>query len=82
MQLTEFRGKVRSWTNFWRIDDPIGARVDVVSGDFIDNRALGRGGHIDYWREDEVQRHIHRLLEPSLAGQAKDLHQGNQPKPC
>jgi pimeloyl-ACP methyl ester carboxylesterase len=60
---SQLRGNIKSWTNFWRIDDPIGNRVDVVADNFIDNRQLGRGGHVDYWREDAVRRHILSLLE-------------------
>ena len=60
---TLLRGNVCSWTNFWRIDDPIGNRVDVVNSGFISNRVLGCGGHVNYWREDEVRRRILALLE-------------------
>lgn len=55
------RGRVASWVNFWRIDDPIGDRVDVVEG-LIDNRRLGPGGHVNYWKEPEVRCEICRLL--------------------
>ena len=62
LQRSELRGNVRSWVNFWRIDDPIGNRVDIVAGDFIDNRPLGPGGHVDYWKEDAVRDYICTLL--------------------
>jgi hypothetical protein len=63
VQKSDLRGNIQSWTNFWRIDDPIGNRVDVVAGNFIDNRPLGRGGHVDYWRDENVRRHILGLIE-------------------
>lgn len=59
----DLRGNVVSWTNFWRVDDPIGTRVDVVAGHFIDNRRLGPGGHVDYWKEPDVRVRIRELLE-------------------
>jgi hypothetical protein len=54
----ELRGKVMSWTNMWRIDDPIGNKVQVVAGDFIRNVVLPKGGHVNYWKEPEVQQAI------------------------
>ncbi|MEM1307524.1 MAG: hypothetical protein AAGG99_08360, partial [Pseudomonadota bacterium] len=40
--------RVTSWTNMWRVDDPIGGEVDLYSG--IVNIGLPPGGHVDYWR--------------------------------
>jgi hypothetical protein len=69
VNLADLRGNVCSWTNFWRVDDPIGTKVGVVIGDFIKERMLGRGGHVNYWREKEVQKYICGLLElPSPTG--------------
>lgn len=54
----ELNSKLKSWTNLWRADDPIGHEVDVITGDFIENIPLPPGGHVDYWREEQVCRII------------------------
>lgn len=56
-------GNVRSWTNMWRIDDPIGNEVKVVQGALIVNRTLGLGGHVNYWTEPKVRRLIADLIK-------------------
>lgn len=45
---------VQSWTNMWRCDDPIGNGVAVAATCQMQNVELDRGGHTDYWREDDV----------------------------
>jgi hypothetical protein len=45
---------VRSWTNMWRCDDPIGNGVAVAATCPMQNVELDRGGHTNYWREDDV----------------------------
>ncbi len=45
-------GKIKSWTNMWRVDDPIGQNVDYL--DSIANVGLAPGGHTYYWRENPV----------------------------
>lgn len=45
---------VKSWTNLWRCDDPIGNGVAVAGSCPLQNVELDRGGHTDYWREDDV----------------------------
>lgn len=50
----DLNAKLKSWTNLWRADDPIGHEVDVIAGDFIENIPLPPGGHVDYWREEKV----------------------------
>ena len=59
--------RLRSWTNLWRIDDPIGQRVDIVLDDFISNVALGPGGHVNYWKENEVCEAILNAIDPARA---------------
>jgi len=59
------RGNVRSWTNMWRIDDPIGNSVDVV--DLVVNEVLPSGGHINYWREDDVRQLIADCIASPVA---------------
>ncbi|MEZ5843705.1 MAG: CoA transferase [Hyphomicrobiaceae bacterium] len=62
--------RVNSWTNLFRIDDPIGNEVDIIDG--ILNIGLGPGGHVDYWKEDAVCAKlwalIHNLDEVRPAG--------------
>jgi hypothetical protein len=54
-RLEALNGRLCSWTNFWRIDDPIGHRVKLVAGDFIHNEPLRKlGGHMDYWKDGRV----------------------------
>lgn len=56
--------QLRSWTNMWRVDDPIGNRIDIVRGDFVHNEPLRPGGHVDYWRDPAVADAILRLIDP------------------
>lgn len=58
-----------SWTNMWRVDDPIGNRIELLAGDFIKNEALRPGGHVDYWKEDAVCHAILDLIDPELKAQ-------------
>jgi hypothetical protein len=63
--------KLKSWTNFWRIDDPVGNRVDIVAGGFVRNIELPPGGHVDYWRESDVLSVMLDLIEgPSTVATA------------
>ena len=55
--------KLRSWTNLWRADDPIGHHLDIVGGGFIDNVALPAGGHVDYWKDEIVCKVILTLTD-------------------
>lgn len=57
--------KVRSWTNIWRVDDPIGQEVNFEGDVPIANKGIGPGGHTSYWKEPDVCASIMRmLLEP------------------
>ncbi len=53
-----------SWTNMWRVDDPIGNKIELLAGDFIKNIPLRPGGHVDYWKEDAVCNAILGLIDP------------------
>jgi hypothetical protein len=64
MSAEKLNPKLKSWSNFYRIDDPIGAKVAVVSDGFIRNVALRGGGHMDYWKEPEVCDAILDLIDP------------------
>lgn len=55
---------LRSWTNMWRVDDPIGNKVDIIDREFIDNVPLRPGGHVDYWKEPQVLEAILGLIDP------------------
>ena len=52
-----------SWTNMWRIDDPIGRANEIGEKGFVDNRPLEPGGHDDYWKQPEVCDLIVDLIE-------------------
>ncbi len=53
--------KIRSWTNMWRVDDPIGREVNVLA--MIDNVGIGPGGHMYYWKEDPVCAKLWSLIQ-------------------
>jgi hypothetical protein len=55
-----------SWTNMWRVDDPIGNRIDLLAGNFIRNEPLKPGGHVNYWKDQKVCRAILDLIDPEL----------------
>ena len=52
--------RVRTWTNMWRVDDPIGQHVDFY--DTIENVGMPPGGHVNYWREPEVCARVWELV--------------------
>ncbi len=56
--------KLATWTNLWRIDDPIGGRVDIVLDGFVRNEPLPKGGHLNYWRENRVCDVILGVIDP------------------
>jgi hypothetical protein len=60
MPSQELPHTLRSWSNFWRLDDPIGNRVDVAAVPWIDNCSLPPGGHMNYWGEEPV---LHAMAE-------------------
>ncbi len=62
--------KLASWTNLWRIDDPIGGRVDIVTDGFVKNQPLPEGGHVNYWREERVCEVILDIIDPTPAALA------------
>ena len=45
---------VDSWTNIWRVDDPIGQSVDLAGLRKVANRGIAPGGHTFYWKEHPV----------------------------
>lgn len=55
--------RLTSWTNMWRVDDPIGNRVDLFGGNVVRNIPLRPGGHVDYWKDPEVIRAILDLID-------------------
>ncbi len=46
--------RLMSWTNMWRVDDPIGNRIEMFGGGFVRNVPLRPGGHVNYWKDTEV----------------------------
>ncbi len=65
MSANRLNPRLASWTNLYRIDDPIGARLNVVSDNFIVNEALPPGGHLDYWKDPRVCDVILNLIDPN-----------------
>lgn len=49
------------WINVYRIDDYIGTDIDRADRTFIDNKQIGRGGHVDYWREERLAQIVCEL---------------------
>lgn len=49
------------WINVYRIDDYIGTDIDREDKTFIDNRQIGCGGHIDYWKEESLAKIVCEL---------------------
>lgn len=60
--------RITTWTNMWRVDDPIGNRINLFGGTVIRNFPLRPGGHVDYWRDPEVQYAIIDLIEERPIG--------------
>ena len=62
---------VDSWTNMWRVDDPIGHWVDpngsvsfcMKKGAQIRNIGIPPGGHTDYWKEPVVCAKLWEIIE-------------------
>ena len=57
---------VDSWTNIWRVDDPIGQDINPTAcskDGMICNIGIGPGGHEDYWREVDVLAVLWSLIE-------------------
>ncbi len=52
-QLERHKERISSWTNLYRIDDPIGSRIDY-DDTWMVNTAMEPGGHTNYWVEDTV----------------------------
>ncbi len=75
----EINPKLASWTNIWRIDDPIGNRIDIVEGDFVRNEVIRAGGHIDYWKETRVCEAILELIDPALGTTRTLIHPSPRP---
>lgn len=52
-----------TWTNMWRIDDPIADEVFIGAENLVSNVPLEPGGHEDYWKEPQVCDLVMQLLE-------------------
>lgn len=55
--------RLTTWINMWRVDDPIGNRIEMFGGNFVKNVPLRPGGHVDYWKDPEVIRTVIDLIE-------------------
>ncbi|MFM9939536.1 MAG: CoA transferase [Hyphomicrobiaceae bacterium] len=66
--------KVKTWTNIWRVDDPIGQMVDLAPLLEVQNRGIAPGGHTYYWKEHSVCEIVWKLIidppvvEPPTSG--------------
>lgn len=60
--------KIKSWTNLYRVDDPIGREVNILS--MIENIGIGPGGHQYYWKEDPVCAKLWSLIQNDQAATA------------
>ena len=63
------RARTTSWTNYWRLTDPIGTnfeRVDIESIPLLDPpespEGLAPRAHNDYWIDETVMANVTRLL--------------------
>jgi hypothetical protein len=54
---------VASWTNLYRVDDPIGNRIEDPAH-WLTNVAMERGGHTNYWKERVVAEVINAAVVP------------------
>lgn len=54
--------QLATWSNLWRVDDPIGNRVDIIADEFIANEVLPPGGHVNYWKEPRLRQVILNLV--------------------
>ena len=50
------------WINLYRIDDYIGQWVGDIDGGSVENRPMGPGGHVDYWKEKELADTIVQIV--------------------
>lgn len=59
----------------WRVDDPVGNRIDMFGGGVVRNIPLRPGGHINYWKDPDVIRSIIALIEeqPVTAATRDDI---------
>ena len=80
--------RVHSWTNMFRVDDPIGHEVNIIEG--IENLGLGTGGHMYYWREDAFCEKLWSLIigpgeaitpAPGTAAGTPTVNAPGQPEP-
>ena len=63
---------VLSWWNFWRVDDAIGTRLSDRPTCFVQEHALPRGGHSNYWREPPVSDAILEAIADRAPSRACD----------
>ncbi|WP_435008834.1 hypothetical protein P12x_000083 [Tundrisphaera lichenicola] len=50
------------WLNIFRIDDYVGRSIDDSVPGLIANVAIGPGGHLGYWDDPDVIRHIESVI--------------------
>lgn len=64
-ELRHVRPHVASWTNMYRVNDPIGGPIACTDADFIRNirKPVGEVSHTDYWRDEDVCKVIIDLIK-------------------
>ena len=85
-EITRFRPLVASWTNMYRVHDPIGGPIACTDGTFIRNVRTPAGplSHTDYWRDADVCNVIIGLIKTSGGGSddpAANHHPTSPPSP-
>jgi hypothetical protein len=68
--------RLTSWTNMWRVDDPIGNRICMFGGGVVRNVPLRPGGHVNYWKDPEVISAIVDLIEERPIGDSMAASSG------
>lgn len=68
--LDQIGAGVRRWVNFFRVDDAIGTRLSFAPECVVEERALGPGGHANYWSEPPISDAILAAAEVSRPTEA------------
>lgn len=55
------RNGIGRWINVYRIDDYIGTDIAGGTDTCVSNKQIGRGGHTDYWKEEDLARIVFDL---------------------
>jgi pimeloyl-ACP methyl ester carboxylesterase len=75
-QFGQFRPHVASWTNMYRINDPIGGPITCAEADFVRNirKPAGKESHTNYWRDADVCQVVIDLIKQAGAGSGSEMN--------